>query len=319
AAHVGQGAVAVPLHLVAPVLPLRQLRGERGEHRAVWPTASRIIELLGVTPPDQEPVLLLAVEVRRHERPDALQALPGETHRQLAVPLLLDELIGAVVPDLDRAGAVLPRRDLTGEGGVFERVILDVDRERAASRLERHPLRDGPGGEGAVPLQPEVVVEPAGVVPLDDEDRPGAAAPAAEGLRGLAGISLTTVGVELGHLFHRFAVFNAPAAGHNAPELLHLTGGRRPGPASGGPRRIYPLVEKPVDAVETRATPRKSGVDPHLSELAAPAAAPLIRAEPAEFVERPDESVAQVPRRLIRILLGPASRFGDDRVDHPEL
>src|SRR5207245_257844 len=69
----------------------------------------------------------------------------------------------------------------------------------------------------------------------------------------------------------------------------------------------------------THGTPRKSGVDPHLSELAAPAAAPLIRAEPAEFVERPDESVAQVPRRLIRILLGPASRFGDDRVDHPEL
>ena len=46
-----------------------------------------------------------------------------------AVLLLLDELVGAPVPDLDRAGAVLPRRDLALEVAVVERVILDVHRQ----------------------------------------------------------------------------------------------------------------------------------------------------------------------------------------------
>src|SRR5437764_10575618 len=56
--------------------------------------------------------------------------------------------------------------------------------------------------------------------------------------------------------------FNALRGGQNAPELLHLTGGRRPGPASGGPRRIYPLVEKPVDPVDTAETPCNQAYTP---------------------------------------------------------
>ena len=76
-----------------------------------------------------------------------------------------------LVPDLDRAGAVVARRDLALERRVRERVILDVDGEMLRPRLERHALGDGPAGEHAVALEPEVVVEPAGVVALDDEDR----------------------------------------------------------------------------------------------------------------------------------------------------
>ena len=45
--------------------------------------------------------------------------------------LLLDELVRAAVPDLDRAGAVVALRDLTLEGGVVEGVVLDVDGEDA--------------------------------------------------------------------------------------------------------------------------------------------------------------------------------------------
>ena len=56
-----------------------------------------------------------------------------------------------------------------------------------------------------VPLEPEVVVEPPGVVALDDEDRAAGATPAAERLGCLAGISLALVGLELRHLFHRYA------------------------------------------------------------------------------------------------------------------
>ncbi len=50
-------------------------------------------------------------------------------------------------------------------------MILDVDGERPAARFERDALRHGPRGERSRPLEPEVVVQPPGVVPLDDEDR----------------------------------------------------------------------------------------------------------------------------------------------------
>src|SRR5437868_2021593 len=128
----------------------------------------------------------------RHERPDALEPLPVEADRQLTVPLLLDELVGAVVPDLDRPSAVLPGGDLAGERRILQRVVLDVHREGAAPGLERHPLGHRPGGEDAVPLEPEVVVEAPRVVSLDDEDRP-AAAPATEGLGRLPGVALALV------------------------------------------------------------------------------------------------------------------------------
>src|SRR5262249_55942001 len=91
------------------------------------------------------------------------------------VGLLGDELVRAVVPDLDRARAVLPRRNLTGEGRVLERVVLDVDGESTGARLEWHALRHRPGGEGAVALEAEVVVGPPRVVAV------GVGAPAGRG------------------------------------------------------------------------------------------------------------------------------------------
>ena len=60
------------------------------------------------------------------------------------VVLLLEELVRAVVPDLDRAGSVLARRDLSREGRVLERVILDVHGEVLFAGLERHALRYRP-------------------------------------------------------------------------------------------------------------------------------------------------------------------------------
>src|SRR5205814_6207582 len=90
---------------------------------------------------------------------------------QPAVFLLLHELVGAVVPDLDGAGAVLPLRDLALEARVLERMVLDVDGEMLLARLERHALRHRPARERAVALEAEVVVEAPRVVALDDEDR----------------------------------------------------------------------------------------------------------------------------------------------------
>ncbi len=94
-----------------------------------------------------------------------------QPHGQPAVALLLEELVGAAVPDLDRSGAVLSGRDLALEIRVIQRVILHVDSQVTLASLERNPLRHGPAGERAVPLEPEVVVQPPGSVALDDEDR----------------------------------------------------------------------------------------------------------------------------------------------------
>ena len=115
----------------------------------------------------------------------SLQPLAAEQERQLAVRLLLLELPGAVVPDLDRAGAVLAGGDLAVEARVLERMVLDVDGERLRAALERDALRHGPGRKRAVPLETEVVVEPARVVALHHEDG-RVARRAAERLRGRA-------------------------------------------------------------------------------------------------------------------------------------
>ena len=98
-------AVAVPLHLMEPALAGRHRVGGRGEHRPVRPLPSR--RLVGLLLHEQ-PVLRIAAELRRNERPRPVQLLAVEVHGHPAVRLLLDELIRALVPDLDRTGAVVP-------------------------------------------------------------------------------------------------------------------------------------------------------------------------------------------------------------------
>jgi hypothetical protein len=55
------------------------------------------------------------------------------------------------------------------EVGVIDRVILDLNRKPLLGRIERRPLRYGPGLEHPVHLEPEVVVQASGVVLLHDE------------------------------------------------------------------------------------------------------------------------------------------------------
>ena len=97
-----------PSHFTSKSQPApRNVLDERREHRDVRrglrPRCRSLVALA-----DEEPVLLLAVELGGHERPEALQPLAVEADCQAAVVLLLDELVRAPVPDLDRAGAVLP-------------------------------------------------------------------------------------------------------------------------------------------------------------------------------------------------------------------
>ena len=156
-AHMGERAEAVPLHLEQPAGPLRRLLRKRREHRPVL--APLRWRLGAVVLADQQPVLRIAAQLRGDERPEPFETLAVEVNREPAVALLLDELVRAVVPDLDRAGPVLAGRDPALEGGVVERMILDVHREHALPGLERDSLRHGPAQEHAVALEAEVVVE----------------------------------------------------------------------------------------------------------------------------------------------------------------
>jgi len=191
----GDHAVAVPLDLVHPVVTgRRQIGRGHGEHR---PQVGGVAAGLALVLADHEPVALVAVDPRRHERPQPVQALAAQAHGQAAVPLLLDQLVVAAIPDLDRPGAVLAGRDLALERGVVERVILDVHRQMPLALAQRDALGDGPALQGAAALDAEVEMQPAGVVPLDDEDRLAATALLArERLRRLGRVALAAVGVE---------------------------------------------------------------------------------------------------------------------------
>ena len=194
ASHGDDRAVAVPLRLVQPARAGGQGLGERRELRAQV-GGSRALGVLA----EQQPVPLVSVQVSGHERPDAVGALAVEAKREPSVPFLLEELVRAAVPDLDRSRPVLPGRDHALERRVLERVILDVDGQMALARAERKPLRHRPARERPVPLEPEVVVEAPGVVALDDEAPRILRARAAERLRRLAGVAPTPVVVEARH------------------------------------------------------------------------------------------------------------------------
>ena len=172
---------AVPLHLEEPALAGRHVGRERCQHRRVGAAlpGRRTLLLLLL---DDQPVLCVAAEMRRHERPEPVQPLAAQPDREAAVRLLLDELVRAVVPDLDGAGAVVPGRDLALERGVGERMILDVDRKVLLTRLQRHAFRHRPAGKRTVTLEPEVVVQVPRIVALDHEDRFLALAPLAKRL-----------------------------------------------------------------------------------------------------------------------------------------
>ena len=85
--------------------------------------------------------------------------------------LLAVHIIVAAIPDHDSAAAVVALRDHALEILVIDRVILDLDREMFFAPLPGDALGHGPGFQNAVHLQPEIVVQPARVMFLNDEAR----------------------------------------------------------------------------------------------------------------------------------------------------
>jgi len=105
----------------------------------------------------------------RNQRPDTVESPSVEPDGQTSIPLLLEELLRAAIPDLDRTGPVLAGRDRPFEVRVLERVILDVYGKMTLAAAKRNSFRHCPARQGAVSLEPKVVVKPSRRVALDDE------------------------------------------------------------------------------------------------------------------------------------------------------
>ena len=194
---VPDGSHAVPLELVAVgVVGARQAAAGR-EHRGDLVGHRLARRVRGRVHPVDHPVLATRLEQR--VAPGHPLAVEDRDH---LVGAELLRLVGAGVPDLHPAGAVVAGRDLAVELEVFERVVLGPDGEPVLVRVRRDPARQCPGREGPVVLEPQVPVQPAGVVLLDHEPRPGArrGALAAARLRGFVEVALGAVAVEaVGH------------------------------------------------------------------------------------------------------------------------
>ncbi len=224
-----RGLVAT-VHLVA--LPHRAGRAFLAGHEGRWrrPRAERdllqgpsrgdrlgvlqklvLIAFLGrlVAMLDQQPVgalaaptPLVAVPFHPHEHPAAMQALAFEDELEVA---LLQSLVRvalrqpvAAVPELHRAAAILAFGNGALEVAVVERMVLDLDRQPLDRRIERRTLGHRPRLEGAVELQPEIVVQARGVMALHHEAQrlAGGDGRLAGRLLGLAEVALGAIGGE---------------------------------------------------------------------------------------------------------------------------
>ncbi len=163
----------------------------------------RVIVLL-----EKEPLLVLLPH--SHQRPTAAQLEPEQLQLQLAALVLVEWVLGleraepTPVPHDDRSRAIVPRRDHSLEIPVFERVVFDVDGQSLLLDMGRGPLGHRPALQGAVQLQPQVVVHVPGPVLLDDETGAGRGGDAwcrarfAERLGGPGGVALLPVVLETG-------------------------------------------------------------------------------------------------------------------------
>jgi hypothetical protein len=113
-----------------------------------------------------------------HQGPLPEHLLSEELERQLSpfqgldrVIAGLDEFPGALVPDDDVSGTIVPLRDHPLEGGVVVGMVLRHHGQPFVCRVIRRPPRYRPRFQNAFHLEAEVVVELRGVVLLDDKDR----------------------------------------------------------------------------------------------------------------------------------------------------
>ena len=127
---------------------------------------------------DQQPRLLarfaaVFAAMGADQRPAALELFTVELELEVALLIsgdrIADRMPGASIPYHHRARSVLTRRNDAFEAAVFERMVLDVHRQPLVVRVEAWSLGHRPAQQDAVQLEPEVVVQVAGRMFLDDE------------------------------------------------------------------------------------------------------------------------------------------------------
>ncbi len=102
---------------------------------------------------------------------------PARTCRSACVAIVEPGLaafvgrVDAAIPDDHFACAVLSGRDHALERAVVVGMILHVHGEALFAGIERRSLGNRPGLEHTVAFEPEVVVQPAGRMLLDDEQQ----------------------------------------------------------------------------------------------------------------------------------------------------
>src|SRR5262245_25599751 len=151
----------------------------------------------------QQPGLAVAVlaPARAHEHPSAFELLAAQLELEppLAIPFarILVWHPGAAIPQHHGARAVLLRRDDAFEAPVLEGMVLDVHGEPAHGWIQAGALRNRPRQQHPVELQPEVVVQLARCVLLDDERQRPHLAPADATARLGRDAKITLLAVDL--------------------------------------------------------------------------------------------------------------------------
>ena len=157
---------------------------------------------------DQKPRLLplAGPRVHAHQMPMAVKLVAVQLEVEMA---LLHGLVrvfvrrpGALVPDHHRAAAILALGDDALELVVFDRMIFDVDGEPLVAGHEARPARHRPAHHHAIEFKPQIVMQPRGVVLLDDVAAllaAGLPASLAARLGSLAEVAFLPVGPELRH------------------------------------------------------------------------------------------------------------------------
>src|SRR5205807_1130340 len=83
--------------------------------------------------------------------------------------LFADQVERPAVPKHDAAAAVLALRDVAFEIAVTDGMVLNHRCEVLHGRIERRAFRDRPRFQRAIDFEAEIVVQPACVMPLNEE------------------------------------------------------------------------------------------------------------------------------------------------------
>src|SRR5271170_937930 len=102
----------------------------------------------------------------------------------------------ATIPDDHRAAAIFSLRDRAFEIEIFERMVLGSHGQAFVGDHQAWSLRNGPAQQDPFVLEPEIVMQPSGVVLLQDEARTSVLLDQRSRLAGATEISPPAIGLQ---------------------------------------------------------------------------------------------------------------------------